>query len=93
MVLAKDLQDIGSSIGELASFRPKGREELDEWYRRANEIRLVIVANPEVSNIMPAEFWHFLSDADIRLKDDRVEKIQIEFISDIVRLLKRGQIP
>jgi hypothetical protein len=42
---------------------------------------------------VPEHVWHYLSDADIRLKDEGYAKVQREGIVEIIAELKSGRSP
>lgn len=93
MYLARDLQILGLKLQSLIERGPDDKAGLDEWYKDAMDVWRFIQRNEGLSNEMPAIVWHFLSDADIRLKDEEYRREQIGEISEIVRKLKHGQLP
>ena len=66
--------------------------QLDEWYAAARRLKEWISAHPELSDAVPHFVWHFLSDADIRLKDPLYAADQTRQVMDIVHALERGEI-
>lgn len=93
MVRADELQAIGFALGALSNLHVQSKGELEEWYSQAQELWEKIKSNSDISNVMPHVVWHYLSDADIRLKDKRYADLQCEEIEAVIKVLKRGQVP
>lgn len=93
MVHATELQQLGRHLRRLADLPLTNSAELDAWYDEANKLRNVIVANVELSNAIPHFVWHYLSDADIRLKEPEYARRQDEVLFEFAKILERGQRP
>ncbi len=61
---------------------PTERAQLHSWYERAHLVSEHIQTNPELCSVVPELVWHYLSDADIRLKDKRYAKVQREALAE-----------
>lgn len=93
MVRAADLQILGQKLRRLFDRPVENAADLTEWYELAHELRMHISANGELSNAVPHFVWHFLSDADIRFKEPKYDAMQREYMSEIITILERGQVP
>jgi len=93
MARATDLQLLGNRLEALIASEPTDNSGLSQWYLEAHQLREEIIAKPDLSNAVPHAVWHYLSDADIRLKDVRYALLQRKEIDEIVAILKRGQRP
>lgn len=67
------------------------KKDLEEWYEQASEIhkRIAVTKESDIGKI-PEFIWHYLSDADIRMKDSRYLEIQDKGIKEIIALLSKG---
>lgn len=93
MVRAVELQSLGNALEALVNTKVENRSDLEKWYVEAQQVRQQIISNPKLSNVVPHLVWHYLSDADIRFKDQKYAQLQQEEIDRIVLALKRGQVP
>lgn len=93
MVLARDLQAVGRALDELMNFSIENKRDLDLWYGEANEVRRKIISNPELSDAIPHIVWHYLSDADTRLKDAEYAKVQNDSMIKIIYAFRHGRVP
>jgi len=93
MVRAVELQSLGNALEALVNTKIENRSDLEKWYAGAQQVRQQIFSNPKLSNVVPHFVWHYLSDADIRFKDQKYAQLQREEIDRIILALKRGQVP
>lgn len=77
----------------LADFSPSGKEELADWYRMAREIEDDLVREGGLSPVMPHFLWHYLADADVRLKDSEYAELQNRCIRLLINQLESGRVP
>lgn len=81
--LAKDLRDL------LA--RPvRNEQDLKAWYAAARLVQERIRSVPKLANEIPESVWHFLIDADTRLKDSRYKELQKQQIWSVIAHLEQG---
>jgi hypothetical protein len=73
----------------LAQFVPTTKDELKQWYDLAqNFIDLHLKATGA-----PHFLWHYLSDADIRIKSEEYAEMQNQRIKLVLEYLERGEMP
>lgn len=63
------LSALAYDFRQLAEKRVTDRRELEAWYEEAKRVPDRIRADSAVANELPHFLWHYLADADIRLKD------------------------
>lgn len=73
----------------LTEFVPKTKNELGRWYSQARRV----LEDNELLEGAPHFLWHYLSDADIRMKDEEYAEIQSRRISLLIQHLKCGVMP
>ena len=61
--------DLIRDISRLMSQEPVNKPQLKQWYVEAKHVQQMICSEPELANVVPEIVWHYLIDADIRLKD------------------------
>ena len=89
---SKTIKDLGVLLLSLIASEPHNRKELREWVKRSREA-LVFTSRLAASGIgVPELIYHYLSDADIRLKDPRYAGLQMPRIKKIALLLSEGVI-
>ncbi|WP_426735864.1 hypothetical protein [Myxococcus faecalis] len=65
------------TMRDLLARDPTDKESLKEWQKEAMALLLRLDTIPE-SNDMEEIAWHFLDDADIRVKDEGYARVQRE---------------
>jgi hypothetical protein len=91
---AETLHELAEGLRTLAVTPVSNRAELDAWYAAAKRLQDWMSAHaPELSGAVPHFVWHYLADADIRLKDSLYEVDQTRQLMEIVQALERGEIP
>lgn len=74
-----------AELKRFAVWQPVDKSELERWYEEADELhrRFRLVTEGD------ERYWHFMSDADIRVRDAayaaRQKQTFLEFIADIER--------
>jgi len=81
-------QQLAADLRELASNEPKNRAGLDRWYEDARRVQDRIASAPDVTTGVPDFIWHYLSDADVRLKDPRYAQVQQEMLTELLAMLE-----
>ena len=89
---ASQLREIARELRLLQESSPSEKALLPSWY--AESQRFVSRLNHEFGEIdLPEEVWHFLHDADLRVKKPLIRAEQNEMISGIIADLERGIVP
>ena len=73
----------------LVEFVPKTNDELEKWYDEAQ----CILDDHELLRRAPHFLWHYLADADIRMKDEVYAEMHHARISLMLQSLKQGVMP
>ena len=82
------IKRLAEELSHLVEFKPASKDELNEWYDQAQPLQesgLLVNA--------PHFVWHYLSDADIRMKDEVYADLQNRRIDLVLQALKRGVMP
>ncbi len=87
------IEKLAGALTLLVEFVPKTKEELEQWYIQARNLETEHLLNGGLSQDMPHFLWHYLSDADIRMKDESYADIQSRRIHLLLEHLKLGVIP
>lgn len=78
---------ISASISDLIMKEPASEKELIElidWHEQAREVKALMgLDNGDIQ--VPHAFWHYLDDADIRMKDQSYAEAQILQIKELLR--------
>lgn len=85
------LSEIAQRLRELQATSPATKDELDAWYQQARGFTEWLSHGPDVT--LPAQLWHYLHDADIRVKDPEYRASQDEIISGLISDLENGHTP
>ena len=89
---ASQLREIARELKLLLESSPSDKAPLPIWY--AESQRFVSRLNHEFGEIdLPEEVWHFLHDADLRVKKPQLRAEQSEMIAEIIADLERGVVP
>lgn len=82
------IKRLADELTRLIDFVPVTKDELRQWYDQAQRLY-------EGSLLMgaPHFVWHYLSDADIRMKDEVYTKMQNQRIDTVIEFLNRGVMP
>ena len=83
------IKALAEALTALIKFVPKTRLELDEWYDKANSM----LKDPYLLRRAPHFIWHYLADADIRMKDESYAEMQNLRIGLVLQHLNRGEMP
>lgn len=75
--------EIISGIRELLNSEPATKEGIKTWSESAEKVTLLM--QMDHGNLgVPHEFWHYIHDVDIRVKDEEYRRIQVELINGIL---------
>lgn len=80
--------DLARDFRTLLEMPVAAKSDLRVWNEMALRIQSAIRGNPEVSNQIPHEIWHFFSDADIRREDPEYGREQCQLAWDFLRRLE-----
>jgi hypothetical protein len=73
-----------NGIRALLLSEPECREAIAQWNSDAATIKRLMMLDRGTVGV-PHELWHYLDDADIRVKDRDYAKAQIEHVEDVIR--------
>jgi hypothetical protein len=74
MIALIELSEFCRKLRELAVRPVNTRDQLDEWRAAAQELERSI--SGELADRIPHFVWHYLSDADIRFRDEGYRREQ-----------------
>lgn len=77
-------REIFASISDLIEIEPTSKSEMLDWYDRAKIVRSFMELDKGDLQV-PHALWHYLDDADIRMKDPRYAEAQILQIKELLR--------
>ena len=69
------IKELGEALAVLCDSAPSSKEELKKWYDDAQ--KLIDEKIKALNNHMPHFLWHYLSDADIRMKDEKYAEFRM----------------
>jgi hypothetical protein len=81
-------KELASDLRALAGLVVRSRDDLDGWYAQARVVNDKLMADASVTMGMSDFVWHYLLDADIRLKDPRYARDQNERLSEVIAELE-----
>jgi hypothetical protein len=79
---------LGQKLRGLAEWPVTEAQHLDAWHAAAKEVAEWVKREPLADP--PHFFWHYLSDADVRLKDPRYRRIHEEKVWRLIAALEQG---
>ncbi len=83
------IKRLAEELTRLVEFVPTTKGELGLWYDRAQ----LVLEDSDLLKGAPHFLWHYLSDADIRMKDEVYGEMQDRRINLVLQHLKRGVMP
>lgn len=86
----KSALEVAEQLVALLAFEPNDELSLREWYRQAQVFADFLKARPEISDRIPIRIWQFVSDADIRMRDECLARDQQAVVRKFVSGLQRG---
>ena len=84
---------LAEALSELVAFVPSNKDELKQWYDRAWDLKAQHLKGGEDYLDVPHFLWHYLSDADIRMKDDKYAEMQDLRMKRMLEYLNKGILP
>jgi len=75
------------SLTLLGEFVPTTKDELKQWHEKADQFRTDHVFG--LFQYVPHDFWHYLSDADIGMKDEAFTEVQQHRLNLLVEALNQ----
>jgi hypothetical protein len=85
------IKQIGEALAALVDFVPSSKFELKDWYDQAQQFKDDHIIYPNKG--VPHFLWHYLSDADIRMKDEKYAEMQDGRIKVLLQYLNNGIMP
>ncbi len=89
--VAKELAALAGWLRRLRACEPREPAGLDAWVIEVRAFEREANAVPSLP--VPHFVWHYLSDADIRLKDAGYAESQYTRLDDIIAELESGRLP
>jgi hypothetical protein len=86
------LRALGSRLRALVESSPNRPEDLERWHHDADAFRRYL-ASDHATVAVPHFVSHYLSDADIRVKDAGYRVTQDKAIQKVIAAFERGEIP
>ena len=84
----------GRMLRELAESTPEDRRHLAGWNERAREFETLLRSDAgALSDAIPHFVWHYLADADIRVRDAAYRADQQAAILEVIIALETGRKP
>ena len=93
MVAESEFRELGRQLRALAETSPLSRSDLAAWHKRSCNLELSLRQNAQLCDSLPHFVWHYLADADIRVKDAIYRADQQVLIYGIISALERGELP
>lgn len=81
------------ALERLRSTPPRSRDDLQSWYAAARDLEANLVSTSGLGAEVPEFLWHYLADADIRLKDASYGESQDQKLELLIQYLKRSEMP
>jgi hypothetical protein len=81
-------RELAADLEALLALPVRSQADLDAWYTRAYEVNARLRASDGTWSVSE-EVWHFLFDADTRLKCPEYGETQVRTVRDIIEDLKR----
>ena len=88
-----DIREVGRRLRELSDSQPLNKTALRIWQGQAQEFQRFLEGSPDLAGSIPHFVWHYLADADIRLKDPEYRQTQQSTVEGILGFLESGEIP
>jgi hypothetical protein len=87
---SRTVEALGDALSSLIANEPHSRIDLTEWIKQSRKA-LALVAQLSKSGIaVPELIYHYLSDADIRLKSSDYAEVQVSRVRQLALLFSRG---
>jgi hypothetical protein len=83
-----EIKRFAEEFANLVKFVPANKNELGEWYGRAERLQ-----REKLFGHVPHFVRHYVSDADIRMKDEAYAEMQDARIKNFLSFLKNGVMP
>lgn len=83
------IERLAETLTSLVNFVPESSDDLDRWYDKAE----CVLEDHDLLKGAPHFLWHYLADADIRMKDEVYAEMQNRRIGLVLQHLKRGVMP
>lgn len=86
------MRAVAAALRRLRSISPAFRGDLDAWNGEARAfVQWLHACHPDVA--LPARVMFFLHDADLRIEDEELRRIQEAQIDEIICGLENGELP
>ena len=88
-----EIKQLGNALRCLNEFVPCSKAELKQWYEQARRLEAEHLKGGEDYLDVPNFVWHYLSDADIRMKDEIYAEMQGRRFNLLLQYLEQGVMP
>lgn len=82
------IKQLAEELTRLVEFVPATKDELEQWYDQAQKLQ-----EGQLLRGAPHFLYHYLSDADIRMKDEVYSEMQNSMINSLLQRLRHGAMP
>ena len=86
------LREIAAGLRQLRRSSPVAEQSLPEWNEQSRRFADRLGADFSAVDL-PEEVWHYLHDADLRIKDPDYKRTQDQTMDEIIADLERGIVP
>lgn len=87
------LKKLGDDLEKLLLNLPETKNDLKLWYEQARSVEDNLTTGSGLSPEVPHFLWHYLADADIRLKDAEYAAMQNRRMRRLIGYLQQGVMP
>lgn len=81
-------KELANDLRRLAVRVVRNPDDLKDWYAEAQVVQGKLMGDASVTMGMSDFVWHYLSDADIRLKDSRYAQDQNARLAEVIAELE-----
>lgn len=89
---ASKLREIAAGLRQLRRSSPIAEQALPEWNEQSRRFAGRLTGDFSAVDL-PEEVWHYLHDADLRIKDPDYKQTQDQTMDEIIADLERGIVP
>ncbi len=89
----EELVAFSKELEALVHAVPKDKEQLRVWYEKAERLQEQLTQKGVIGHLLPHVVWHYLADADIRMRDEAYRSLQNEQMRRLIASLEKGVVP
>lgn len=91
--VSEKLVAFSKELASLVTSSPKDKEQLRVWYEKAKSLQEQLTQKGGIGHLLPHVVWHYLADADIRMRDEAYRSLQNEQMRRHIASLEKGVVP